>query len=139
MPATYTLGTGPLNKWQVRLGSGGGQASTLINNAGDNYLDAGSGNTPGAFQVILYPGAGQKVLTYTYRGPSIVKVFTGVAGNTIAKFTGANTLTLVQSFTDTNQAAWTAASHTVTLSGSPTYVVVQFLNGDFDNISLASP
>ena len=54
-------------------------------------------------------------------------------------FTGANTLTLVQSFTDTTQAAWTAAGHTVTLSGSPTYVVVQLLNGDFDNISFASP
>ena len=138
MPTTYTLGTGPLNKWQARVGVGG-QSSTYLVESGNHYIRAGSGNTPGTFQAILYPGAGSKVLTYSYRGAATVRVYTGAAGNTISKFTGATNLTLVQSFTNTPQATWTPASHNVTLSGSPSYVVIQLRGGDFDDISFASP
>jgi hypothetical protein len=140
MTNPYTIGTGPTQRWQGRVGAVGSQTTTYVDDgAGNHFLTVGaSTNTFGAFQVITWPGAGTKILSYSYRGTSSrVRIYGGNTGNTINKFDGGNTLTFIQEFVNPASAAWTTLTHNVALTGSYSHLVVQIRAGDFDNVSLA--
>jgi hypothetical protein len=140
MTNPYVLGTGAANIWQGRVGAPGSQTTTYqTDGTGNQYLTVGpSTNGPGAFQVIAWPGAGTKQLTYSYRGTaSKVKIYRGTTGNWINKFDGTNSLSPIQEFTNPSAATWTTATQNVTLSGTYNYLVIQIRAGDFDNVVLA--
>jgi hypothetical protein len=66
-----------------------------------------------------------------------VRVYGGNTGNTIEKFSGTNTLTLIQQFNEPNSNTWTTANHTINLTGSYNYLVIMLRTGDFDNVLLS--
>jgi hypothetical protein len=139
MTNPFTLGTGAANIWQGRVGALGSQTTTYMDNgAGNHYVTVGtSTNGPGAFQVIAWPGAGTKQVSYSYKGTSSkVRIYRGTTGNTINKFDGTNNLILIQEFTNPSATTWTSATQNVTLSGTYDYLVIQLRAGDFDNVSI---
>jgi hypothetical protein len=133
----YTLGTGPLGIWQGRLGTGV-QQTTYQTSGSNHYVTIGTSvNTNGAFQVITWPGAGTRTVSFQYRGTgSFVKIFGGNTGNTINKFNSGNTLTLITQINNPAASAWTSNTQTVTLTGSYNYLVIQLRAGDFDDVSI---
>jgi hypothetical protein len=138
MPTQFILGTHAANIWQGRVGAVSSQNTTYQTSGTNHYIAVGaSANGPGAFQVISWPGTGTRTLTFQYRGSlAAVKIFGGNTGATIEKFSGSNTLTLLQTITKSSVSVWTAATHTITLTGSYNYLVIQLKGGDYDDLSI---
>ena len=140
MASPFTLGTNPNNIWQGRVGGLASQNTTYQTEGSNHYVTIGnSTNTNGCFQVITWPGSGTKTLSFSYRGTAtpFVRIYGGNTGNTIDKFSGSNSLTLIQQFNESNSAAWSTATHSVNLTGSYNYLVIMLRTGDFDNVLLA--
>jgi hypothetical protein len=140
MPTTYTLGSGATNIWFGRVGTASGQNTTYQASSGsDHYVTVGtSPNTNGCTQVIAWPGAGSHQVYFSYRGTgSSVRIYGGNTGNTINKFDGSNTLTLLATINNSSSTSWQTGSQTVTLTGSYNYLVIQLRAGDFDNVTIA--
>jgi hypothetical protein len=133
----YTVGSGTLNKWQGRLGTGV-QQTTYQTSGTNHYVTVGTSvNTNGCFQVIVWPGNTTRTLTYQYRGTSsFVRVYGGSSGDTLNKFDGGNTLTQITQINNASASTWTTKTQTITLSGSHGYLILQLRGGDFDNITL---
>jgi hypothetical protein len=66
-----------------------------------------------------------------------VRIYGGNTGNTINKFDGSNTLTLLATINNSSSTSWQTGSQTVTLTGSYNYLVIQLRAGDFDNVTIA--
>jgi hypothetical protein len=140
MPTTYTLGTNAANIWQGRVGAASSQNVTYQTSGSAHYISVGgSANGNGAFQVITWPGTGTHTLTFQYRGANapVVKIFGGNTGATLNKYDGDNTLTPIQTIPKSSASTWTSATHTITLSGSYNYLVIQLKGGDFDTLAIA--
>ena len=77
-------------------------------------------------------------MSFKYRGTSSqVRIYGANAGNTINKFDGANTLTLLHTISNTSASAWTTKTVNVSLSGSYAYLVIALRGGDFDDVSVS--
>ena len=146
MPTTYVVGTGPTNIWSTRLGTGTQQVAYLDDGAGNHFVSVGTSvNQPGIFQVVPWPGHGTAQLSYTYSGPrAIVRIFGAETGDTIAKFSGENSLTLIQQIDNPAVTEWTTVTHQVELSGAYDYLVVRFGTSGtspslYDDISMTVP
>jgi hypothetical protein len=138
MASPFTLGTNPSNIWQGRVGALASQNTTYQTEGTNHYVTIGNSvNTNGCFQVIAWPEA-DPTLSFSYRGTATpyVRIYGGNTGNTIEKFGGTNTLTLIQQFNEPNSATWATATHTVNLTGAYDYLVIMLRTGDFDNVSL---
>jgi hypothetical protein len=138
MPTTYTLGSGATNIWFGRVGTVSGQNTTYQVSGSDHYVTVGaSANTNGCMQVVTWPGAGSHAVYFSYRGTgSYVRIYGGNTGNTINKFDGTNTLTLLATINNASSASWATGSQTVNLTGSYNYLVIQLRAGDFDNVTV---
>jgi hypothetical protein len=134
MPNPYIVGVHATDNWQARAGTGG-QASYIDSSGGNYYVVAGSGNTNGTFQVITWPGSGDVELQFEYRGHPVVRILGGEPGDEISKFFAPNDLTLLGSATMTNSNTWAPGSLNTTISGSYSHLVIQFIDGDIDNVS----
>ncbi len=146
MPTTYVVGTQNTDIWYTRLGTGTQQVSYQDDGAGNHFVSVGTSvNQPGIFQVVPWPGEGTAQLSYSYSGPrAIVRVFGAETGDTIAKFSGVNSLTLIQQIDNPAATDWTTVTHEVELSGVYDYLVVRFGTAGtapslYDNIAMTAP
>ncbi len=146
MPNPYVVGTHQTGIWHARLGTGSQQVSFQTDGAGNHFASVGtSPNQPGLFQVIAWPGEGTAQLTYAYSGPrAVVRIFGAEAGDTIAKFSSQNSLTLLQQIENPAAAGWTTVTHDVVLTGAYDHLVVRFGTAGtgaslYDDISLSAP
>ncbi len=139
MPTTYTVGSGVTSKWIGRVGPVSSQNTTYQTSGSNHYVTiGGSANTNGALQVVTWPGSGTRQVSFKYRGNgSQVRIYGANTGNTINKFDGGNTLTLLHTISNANASAWTTKTQNVTLSGSYNYLVIALRGGDFDDVSIA--
>lgn len=139
MSNPYTLGGGTMNKWFGRVGSVSSQNTTYQTSGSNHYVTVGgSANTNGCLQAIAWPGSGTRQVSFKYRGgASSVRIYGGNSGNTINKFDGNNTLTLLHTIANTSAASWTTKSVNVALNGSYGYLVIALRGGDFDDVSIA--
>jgi len=139
MPTTYTVGGGVTNKWIGRVGAVSSQNTTYQTSGANHHVTVGgSANTNGCLQVVAWPGSGTKQVSFKYRGNgSQVRIYGANTGNTINKFDGDNTLTLLQTITNANASSWTTKSQNVSLSGSYSHLVIALRGGDFDDVSIA--
>jgi hypothetical protein len=88
-------------------------------------------------QAIAWPGAGNRQIYFSYRGTaSYVRIYGANNGNTINKFDGTNTMTLLATINNASSASWATGSQTVNLTGSYNYLVIQLRAGDFDNVTI---
>ena len=128
MPNTYVVGTHATGIWSTRLGTGSQQVAYQDDGAANHFVSVGTSvNQPGIFQVVPWPGHGTAQLSYTYSGPrAIVRIFGAETGDTIAKFSGENSLTLIQQIDNPAATEWTTVTHEVELSGVYDYLVVRF-------------
>ena len=146
MPNTYIVGTHATGIWSTRLGTGSQQVAFLDDGAGNHHVSVGtSPNQPGIFQVVPWPGEGTAQLSYAYSGPrAVVRIFGAETGDTIAKFSSENSLTLIQQIDNPAATDWTTVTHDVELSGVYDYLVVRFGTAStgaslYDEITMTPP
>ena len=146
MPTTYVVGTQATDIWFTRNGTGTQQVSYQDDGAGNHFVSVGtSPNQPGIFQVVPWPGEGTAQLSYAYSGPrAVVRIFGAETGDTIAKFSSTNSLTLIRQIDNPAATEWTSVTHDVELSGVYDYLVVRFGTAStgaslYDNISMTAP
>lgn len=146
MPTTYVVGTQQTDIWYTRNGTGTQQVSYQDDGAGNHFVSVGtSPNQPGIFQVVAWPGEGTAQLSYAYSGPrAVVRIFGAETGDTIAKFSSSNSLTLIRQIDNPAATEWTNVTHEVELSGVYDYLVVRLGTAStgvslYDNISMTAP
>jgi hypothetical protein len=64
-----------------------------------------------------------------------VRIYGGNTGATIQK-SGSHTLTLLNTITKSNVSVWTAANHSIDLTGTYNYLVIQLKGADYDDLSI---
>ena len=142
MSGNYVVGNGVKAIWLARVGTGGQLSQIVEDGDGYDYLEAGYGNSPGAFQVLEWPSGREIKVVVNFRKNSsslpFVNIFGANSGDTIEKYSGSNTLSLIHSETLTDGASWSRASFVVSLETTYDYLVVRLRDGDFDDVSIIS-
>ena len=135
MPTTYSLGSGSEGVWFGRYGTFN-QGSSISEVNGDHQLNAGSGTTNGAMQVVPWPTSNSVQLSFDYTGKPAVELLGGKVGDTIAKYNSDHSLTTIVKVSPENMGQWATYAETHSLQGDYDFLIIRFKYGSVDNVSL---